>query len=296
MWIIPSNLPLFSAFAPECAASKEDLNALSDQLEQSLMWKSKPLSSKTWSAKWNRVYWLQHLFGRTLKPSQQSNFTTKYTESLADIHVNPSPLPENGPEPKTPATYGPQSCPLSAQLTLFRPSSKTSPDTSPWDTNKSETTYSTLVTRLNKEYYQRKKLALRTKENDSSSWLWTTPVSTDLNRNTQYQQGGTALSLQVKNWPTPRSSEYKGTGPKGSTSQKYRLEKKYLDATVEELSGPPAQVNPNIHGKRHVLNPAWVMQLMGTTIEKTFFEWQATQSLNSPLNSPSNTSSENTSS
>jgi len=35
-------------------------------------------------------------------------------------------------------------------------------------------------------------------------------------------------------WPTPRASEWKGSGPYGSPSQKYRLDRKYLDATVVE--------------------------------------------------------------
>ena len=37
MWIIPSNHPMYSAFAPACVASKEDLNALSEILPSQLM-------------------------------------------------------------------------------------------------------------------------------------------------------------------------------------------------------------------------------------------------------------------
>src|ERR1700747_1185677 len=110
MWIIPSNHPLYSAFAQECVASKEDLSELLveygnittqvpiNENEEGpvktktvvvsalpLFWKSKPLSATIWLSKWNKVYWLPRLFGRTLKLSQQSNFTEKYTESLADI-------------------------------------------------------------------------------------------------------------------------------------------------------------------------------------------------------------------
>jgi len=53
-------------------------------------------------------------------------------------------------------------------------------------------------------------------------------------------------------FPTPRASEWKGTGPLGSKSHEYRLDRGYLDATVQErgqTTGP--------------LNPTWVEWLMG---------------------------------
>jgi hypothetical protein len=37
---------------------------------------------------------------------------------------------------------------------------------------------------------------------------------------------------------------------------------------------PPHPDTSSTHGKRPVLNPAWVFQLMGTTLEKTFCAWQ----------------------
>lgn len=42
-----------------------------------------------------------------------------------------------------------------------------------------------------------------------------------------------------KMWPTPRASEWKGCGPKGSTSQKHMLDKKYFSATVVEREEYP---------------------------------------------------------
>lgn len=56
-------------------------------------------------------------------------------------------------------------------------------------------------------------------------------------------------------WPTPRASEWKGTGPIGSKSHDHRVARGYLDATVQartEESGP--------------LNPDWVEWLMGFPI------------------------------
>ena len=87
MWIIPSTHPLYQ-FAPDCVASKEDLNAHWGTLSVSpLMWKSKPLSLKTFWRQWKRVWWMRHLSGRILKPSMQNIFTEKLAASLADIHA-----------------------------------------------------------------------------------------------------------------------------------------------------------------------------------------------------------------
>lgn len=111
MWIIPNTLPLFSAFAQECVESKEDLTELLLNLdgsspELSLMWKSKPSSLKTWFNRWKKVYWLRHLFGQTLKRSQQKVFTERYTGSLEDIHVSQSVNLENYREGMMKDIYG----------------------------------------------------------------------------------------------------------------------------------------------------------------------------------------------
>jgi len=80
--------------------------------------------------------------------------------------------------------------------------------------------------------------------------------------------GGLRLFLQEL-WPTPRASEYKGSGPKGSKSQQCRLDRKYLDATVEECDGDPGP-------ERRQLNPDWVEWLMGWPIG-----WTSTEPLRS---------------
>lgn len=63
----------------------------------------------------------------------------------------------------------------------------------------------------------------------------------------------TRLKYQYNNFlPTPRATEFKGTGPKGSKSQKHCLDRKYLDATIEEYEGTGDQ-----------LNLAFVAEMMG---------------------------------
>jgi hypothetical protein len=44
--------------------------------------------------------------------------------------------------------------------------------------------------------------------------------------------------------PTPRASEWKGTGPIGSRSHLHRLARGYLDATMQEHSGKTGRLSP----------------------------------------------------
>ena len=45
--------------------------------------------------------------------------------------------------------------------------------------------------------------------------------------------------------PTPRHSEWKGTGPLGSKSHIYRLERWYLDAVMQEVEWGTGKLNPD---------------------------------------------------
>ena len=209
MWILPKNHPLSSVFVPESEVLNEDLKGLSEEYERSALWRSKPSSAKTWLARWKRVYWIPRLFGRTLKPFQQKSFEEKLRASLVDTHALPSPLLASGKGKMTNDTFGRLYETMSSQLDLFGASSKMLTTTSPWDSTLFTRTYEHWVTSLRSEFTLRKRLARHMKGNASSSSLFTTPVSTDSNRNTQYQQGGTALSVQAK-WPTARVSDVEG--------------------------------------------------------------------------------------
>lgn len=66
------------------------------------------------------------------------------------------------------------------------------------------------------------------------------------------------LADQVKLWPTPRASEYKGVGPLDSKSHNHMLEKGYLCAVAQEREGVTGS-----------LNPTWVEWLMGFPLGHT---------------------------
>ena len=90
MWIIPNNLS--SAHALVCEDWREE-SLIGARLGQSFMWRSKRLPLKTWLSKWSKVWWLQHLFGRILRPSMEDLFVARYTGSLAaPTRTAPAPV------------------------------------------------------------------------------------------------------------------------------------------------------------------------------------------------------------
>lgn len=273
MWIIPKNYPLYSHFAQAFEASKEDLTELLDAPEPSLMWKSKPLRSKTFSRAWKRVYWMPHLSGRILKPFHHIPFEIKLTSYLGAIRVNPSAPPASGEEKKTPDTFGRILNSLSMQSDLFAASSKTSADTSHWDLTRFTKAFQIWTTELRQESLQRRKLARHMNGNDCSfSPYWPTPMVPNGGRalpdgmdivpgRSVYNDQGKKLQVDLNNavrkWPTPsarltgeqvdnfnnRKAKYKQ-----DLSQKTSFRGMGLDIAVQQESARPT---PEI-GRAHV--------------------------------------------
>jgi hypothetical protein len=189
-----------------------------------------------------------------------SRFVTEYTESLAVIPASRSATQDSEKEQMTPDTFSRIYASTFVQLDLFGVSSRTSVDTSTWDSMKFTKAFEIWVTKLRQDCLQRQKLAHLTRESDCSSWG--TPRDCDYKGGDRKDETKWSLTEQVNNWPTVRASEYKGTGPKGSKSHRHMQEKHYLCAVVED--GQPDQDKSNTNGSsRGQLNPAWVEQLMG---------------------------------
>lgn len=125
MWIIPKTL---SAYVPDMEGSSLELSELAEMCEQSLMWRSKPTRSRIWLRRLKKVKWIQRLSGRILKPSMQSRFVEKYTDSLLDIPVNHLVTPANVWEKKTLDTFGHILKNTYVQSNLFGASLKMSAD------------------------------------------------------------------------------------------------------------------------------------------------------------------------
>ncbi len=271
MWLLPSNHPLYSAFVQEPLGSNEELNELSARCEQSLMWRSKPSLSKTWLSRWKKVYWLPHLFSRILKPSMHESFVIKYTASLPDIRASLSALPANKKGKKIHDTFSRIYSTLLTQYDLFGASSKTSAATSHWDMTKCKEAFTILVTQLSQEYSLRLKQAQHMRENGCSSLLWKTPLYGD-SADREFSvnsRGEPKLSAEVKQWSTPTATEVCQGFQDRSNGKKGSQESLTTEVYKDSLHHPATS---NTNGKRHVLSPAWVAQLMGTTLEKIFFD------------------------
>lgn len=245
MWIVPSNHPLYSAFAPEYLVSKEDLNEQSAHFGKSLMWRSKLLLLPIWLRKWKQVYWLQPLFGRMLKHSMHNLFEERYTASLADIPAPHFHLLENKPVKTTNPTYGHLSEITLQQLDLFGASLKMSPITLISDIQQSEKNWKNLVIKLRKESSLRRKLALQQLGRDYSYLRWTTPSSRD--------------------WKdTPGMSIVRPD--RGGAGRLDQLPRQVFFQAKEDYLNDRGR-NPGLISG---MNPAWSIRLMGTTLSRTF--------------------------
>ena len=168
-WIIPKQLHT-SACALDTAALSLDLNEQSQICAQSLFVRSKHSPLRTWSAKWKRDSWTQHLSGRILKPSLGQRFATEWTSSLVATPASHLVQPGSA-EAKT--TQG--TCGLTSQ-TVFdfsdpgAASLKTSKDISAWGCPTSSKTWQEWVTERRGAYSARLNAARLTSENGSSSW------------------------------------------------------------------------------------------------------------------------------
>jgi len=257
VWIVPNNLNLSSAFVADTLESKEDLSLPGLQLEHSLMWRSKPSPLPTWSRRWKRTPWLQHLSGRILKPSQHTCFEIELTSLLEAIPASHFQQQESAQEKMTLDTSGLGSENISKQCDLFDVSLKTSRDTSVSDSEKSSKTWKDLVTKRRGEYSARLKSAHLTSENESISLP--TPSATQYGSN----QGGAAgrtgkvrhslESMANHNlWPTPQARDWRA----GSDPESGRLKRKTsqgwspnLNDEVLKWPTPTTQDNNQVKGK-----------------------------------------------
>ena len=105
MWILPKNLHIYPS-AQDTEALISDSQELCDQLEQSVLWRSKPSSSKTWSRRLKRRLPTPRLFSQTLKVPLGNSIVEKLTSSVEASLVSHLAPQEDVKEAKTPDIYG----------------------------------------------------------------------------------------------------------------------------------------------------------------------------------------------
>jgi len=217
MWILPRQLHT-SPYVPDTAALISDSEEQSQAFAQSLFVRSKPSPSRTWSQKWRRDSWTRHLSGRMLRPSHGPGFLAAWTSSLGDIHASPSAQRGSGSDTMTPGTSGPSLPTESESSGPGSASSRTSMDTSRWDSPQLSATWKTLVTKSRLEYSARLKSAHRTNASGCSSW------------------------------PTASARDYKGANGPEHMAKGGRAHMGQLPNAV--MYGPPAPANPSTGGSR----------------------------------------------
>ena len=207
MWILPKQLHT-SHFVPDTAALISDLAEQSQICEQSLLARSKPSLARTWSQRWKRDSWTQHLSGRILKPSHGQSFVTAWTSSLEVTPANPFQQPASDSDETTLDTSG-----LGSQMELFpcdqeSASSRTSKDTSALDSERSSANWKALVTRLRGEYSLRVKSAHLTNASECLSWPTATTRDHKGPSARAYKGHPENLSdITMMCWPTPTTAE-----------------------------------------------------------------------------------------
>ena len=217
MWILPKQISsTISLSAQGTRESDKDSEEFCQMCEKSLMWRSKPSLSRTWSTRLKRGGFIKHLFIRTLKPSLTESFEGWWTSSVEDFPASRFLKLELEKLRKTQDTCSPSSQKESesANLELFsskmsKESSAAKPKTENQFSNMSSEHWKKWVTEQRQEYLARAKSVRRIKEKESSSWDTPRVGGVDESWETAEKRGRTSnLYAQMdkvckeKNWPT----------------------------------------------------------------------------------------------
>jgi len=263
---------------------------------------------------WAKRAWTRRLSGTISQPSTASLGVASWISSLADTRANPSPSQGSGSAPPIHDTCGrtfDESSPRSDRASC---SSRTSPDTSTSDSEKSSPTWlssdsewKTQKGALRSEYSARLKRARLTAASASSFSEWPTPdagVSTGTNVGGAQGRVGRirpCLARLVTLWPTT-TTDANGSGAHGYstasgrhagttlTDKAVRLwntprsrdwkGKDCLDTDSQTFLPDPTTSTPGEKSLRstRVLNPRFVEWLMGFPTGWTGFEPLETRS------------------
>ena len=263
-WILPRNLPT-SACAPDTEALISDSNVLSQICEQSLLVRSKVSPARTWSQKWKRDSWTQHLFGRILKHSHTPSFLAEWISSLEATPASPSHQPESDLAKTTLATCGRGLQMELLQCDQISVSLKTSRDISQWACPTLSKTWDDWVIEQRGAYSQRANAALLIAASESLSWP--TAAARDwkgCSPNSHTRKDGRSRcyllpeavnAVEMGNWPTPQAQDTQRTPEAYAAAKKKRGGKMFLSLNIAaQLHGLPAPASHSSDGSRQGLS------------------------------------------
>lgn len=252
MWIIPKNLNIYH-YAQDMGGLILDSQELSDQLEQSVLWRSKPSQSKTWSLRLKRDSSIKHLFSQTLKPSIGNSFMEKWTSSVEASLVSHLAQPEEEKEAKIQDTCGHtlqmesndwEDLPLFSSR-MLKGLSQVNSREAIGEIEKelqfcsmSSESWRDWVIKQRLEYSQRVKLARHTKESEFS-YLVSGMI---LGKKVLMRSTNSSSKInQLSNWATPRANKI--------TPEKYETWKKRADKGQVATMPLGLQVEVEQHGQ-----------------------------------------------
>ena len=244
-WILPKQLHT-SACALDTEALSLDCTEQSEVCARSLFVRSRPSPLRTWSAKWKRDSWTQHLSGRILKPSLGQRFATEWTSSLVVTPASPSVQPGSAEAKTTQGTCGPTSQTAFDFSDPGAASLRTSKDISAWGCPTSSKTWQEWVTERRGAYSARLNAVRHTSASGSSSWP--SPVASEVRQGFQDRSRGmkgsqeSLTTVVIKGWPTPNAAD----SLQGGTTQGSRKDPNLSIA----VHGHPAPVNSSMDGSR----------------------------------------------
>lgn len=119
---------------------------------------------------------------------------------------------------------------------------------------------------------------------------WPTPTVDEANNLTRTSGDYKSLTREIQNWTTPSTRDYKDTP--GMTAERADGRSRNDQLPRQVFSLLDKEISSTITKSPARLNPAWSIQLMGTTLQKIFTVPLVTPLLNKPQNLPLETSSE----
>lgn len=291
-------------FVPGTGDSNWDFGQRCLMLERSCTWKGKRMPVRYWRRVCAAVPWMQRLSGRILPPSTAERGVERWIASVPDSRASRSALRASGRGLTTTDGFGPTS---PGSLAKWNPNgffSKMSLDLFlAEDLNRFSGPWPKCGSMRNGIISAQQKSARPTSGSGCSLWptakvstgaysysggdsnkpvlnlegkaeLWPTPAGRGWGdgraSDATMERNARPLNEMVGWWPTPRGSEWKGTGPVGSKSHTHREKRFYLDAIASRFSHRDRTTTT--HGRessqkgqtsRRRLNPRFVEWLMG---------------------------------
>ena len=264
MWILPKQLHT-SAYVLDMAALISDLDEQSQICEPSLLARSKPSLARTWSQRWKRDSWTQHLSGRILKPSHGQSFVTAWTSSLEVIPANHSQQQASDSDEMIHDTSGLGS---QMELELCDPefaSLRTSRDTSASDSERSSVNWKALVIRRRGEYSLRVKSAHLTNASASSSWPTCAARDWKGCGNAITRKDGkhrldtleAVVMYGSANWLTPATVQIQRADMQKRIDYRASIGRQYVPGSLEEQMQQHGQAVPDNHSTSGNRQESW---------------------------------------